>query len=202
MEKWTSPYLTKMSRRYCEKEFILDTKHILKMMNDLKSSNTINNDNYNLFTIDVEKLYPSIQPQLAEEAISDLLSNVTDEEVDVAVAVKEFVKISFCESYVTYKDRVFKPKVGIPTGGSLSRQIADTFLHWVLFKKIRNVMNTYELKFWKRFIDDGIGIWKGTKRTFISFLKKLNKETKAYGINFPIEEAQFGKCISSMSRST
>ena len=35
MEKWTSPYLTKMSRRYCKKEFILDTKHILKMMNDL-----------------------------------------------------------------------------------------------------------------------------------------------------------------------
>ena len=56
-------------------------------------------------------------------------------------------------------------------------------------------MNTNELRFWKRFIDDGIGIWKGTKRTFISFLKKLNKETNKYGINFPIDEAQFGKTV-------
>ena len=62
----------------------------------------INNDNYNLFTIDVEKLYPNIQPHLAEEAISDLLFNVIDEEVDVAVAVKEFVKTGFCESYVKH----------------------------------------------------------------------------------------------------
>ena len=57
-------------------------------------------------------------------------------------------------------------------------------------------MNTAELKFWRRFIDDGIGVWKGTKRTFISFLKKLNKETNKYGINFPIEEAQFGKTVN------
>ena len=28
-EKWCSPYLTKMSRDYCESEFILDTKHLL-----------------------------------------------------------------------------------------------------------------------------------------------------------------------------
>ena len=77
-------------------------------------------------------------------------------EVDVAVAVKEFIKICFFESNVLYKERALKPKVGIPTGGSLCRQIADAFLHGVLFKKIRNIMNANEMKFWKRFIDDGI----------------------------------------------
>ena len=89
----------------------------------------------------------------------------------MADAVREFVKISFNESYVTYKNRVFKPKIGIPTGGSLYRQIADTFLHWVIFKKNRHIMNTNELKLWKRLIDDGIGIWKGKRRTFISSLQ-------------------------------
>ena len=61
MEKWTSPYLTEMSRKYCENEFILDTKHILKMMSKLNNSKTINNDSYNFFTINVEKRYPRIQ---------------------------------------------------------------------------------------------------------------------------------------------
>ena len=197
MEKWTSPYLRKMSRNYCKDEFILDTKHLLSMINELNDSNTLGNENYNLFTIDVEKLYPSIQPHLAEEAVADLLSNIEEEDADIGEAVKTFVKLSFDESYVTYNNRVFKAKIGIPTGGSLSRQIADTFLHWVLFKKIdQSIMNTNELRFWKRFIDDGIGIWKGTKRTFISFLKKLNKETNKYGINFPIDEAEFGKTVN------
>ena len=196
MEKWCSPYLTKWSRNYCNTEFILDTKHILSMINELNDNNTLTNESFNLFTIDVEKLYPSIQPHLAEEAIADLLTNLDEENAAVAEAVKQFVKLSLDESYVTYKDRVFKPKVGIPTGGSLSRQIADTYLHWVLFKKINpDIMTANELRFWKRFIDDGIGIWKGTKRTFISFLKKLNKETNKYGINFPIDEAQFGKTV-------
>ena len=56
-------------------------------------------------------------------------------------------------------------------------------------------MNSNELRFWKRFIDDGIGIWRGTRRAFDAFVKKLNKETNKYGINFPIDEIQFGKSI-------
>ena len=66
-----------------------------------------------------------------------------------------------------------------------------------MFKKIDVPLTTSnELRFWKRFIDDGIGIWRGTKRAFESFLKKLNKETNKYGINFPIEEFQFGKSVN------
>ena len=172
-EKWTSPHLTKRSRSYCEDEFVRDTNHLLSMIEEENNSGTLTNEGYNLFTLDVEKLYPSIQPNLAMEAINDLLDNSTEEDSHTADAVKEYVKLSFDESYVTFKDEVYKPKVGIPTGGSLSRQIADVFLHWLLFKKIdTSIMNRTELKFWKRFIDDGFGIWRGSKRTFIAFVKK------------------------------
>ena len=61
-----------------------------------------------LFTINVEKLYLSIQKHLAKEAIDNLISNIGDEEVNMADVEREFVKISFNESYVAYKDRVFK----------------------------------------------------------------------------------------------
>ena len=91
---------------------------------------------------------------------------------------------------------MFYPEIGIPTGGSLSRQIADVVLHWLLFKKIdTSVMNANELKFWKRFIDDGIGIWRGTRRAFEAFMRKLNKEKNKYGINFTVNEGQFGKSV-------
>ena len=197
MEKWCSPYLTKWSRKYCESEFILDKKHLLKEIHEINNSKVLSKENYNLFTIDVAKLYPSIQPHLAEEAIADLIANLDEEDADIGEAVKTFVKLSIDESYVTHKERVFKSKIGIPTGGSLSRQTADTFLHWLLFKKIdTSVMNATELRSWKRFIDDGLGIWKGSKRTFMNFITKLNNETNKYGIHFPIEEIQFGKTVN------
>ena len=111
LEKWSSPYLTKMGRDYCKNEFILDTKHLLNMIHELNDANTHANENFNLFTVDVEKLYPSIQPHLAEEAIADLLTNI-EEDANIGEAVKSFVKLSFDESYVTYSNRVFKPKTG------------------------------------------------------------------------------------------
>ena len=56
-------------------------------------------------------------------------------------------------------------------------------------------MTTNELKFWKRFIDDGLGIWRGTKRSFETFVRKLNNETMKYGIKFPVGDIQFGKSV-------
>jgi hypothetical protein len=134
-EKWCSPHLTRLSREYCGDEFLLDTKHLLNTIDELNNNNTWENQNIHLFTLDVEKLYPSIQPRYAEEAILDMLEDIKEEDVKIGEALKKLVKLSFEESYITYKDEVFKSKIGIPTGGSLSRQIADVFLHWLLFKK-------------------------------------------------------------------
>ena len=120
-EKWCSPFLTRMSREYCGTEFIKDTNHLLTTIEELNNENTWGNQNVNLFTLDVEKLYPSIQPRYAVEALNDLMQNINEEDRKVGKAVEAFVKLSLEESYITYKDQVFKPKVGIPTGGSLSR---------------------------------------------------------------------------------
>ena len=65
-----------MSRKYCDKEFILDTKHLLNMVNELNKSQSLKKESINLLAIDVEKLYPSIQPALAEEAWNDLFLNL------------------------------------------------------------------------------------------------------------------------------
>ena len=105
--------------------------------------------------------------------------------------------MSFKHSYVSYQNECYKSKVGIPTGGSLSRQIADIFLHWILFIKMTPKLDTiHAIRFWQRFIDDCIGIWRGTKRSFDNFILSLNAETRKYGINFPINEVQFGKSVN------
>ena len=69
MEKWASPYLTTISRKFCDSEFILDTGHLIRKLQELNTNEALKNENVHLFTLDVENLYPSIDPTLALEAI-------------------------------------------------------------------------------------------------------------------------------------
>ena len=182
MEKWCSPYLTKISREFCKAEFILDTGDLIKHLEQINHSKSLENENVNLFTLDVEKLYPSIQPDLAMQAIRETLAVDKTTDRKTKKAIEQFIQLSFENSYVSYQDKCYKSEVGIPTGGSLSRQIADIFLHWILFIKMTpNLSLIQAIRFWERFIDDCIGIWRGTKRAFINFITQLNAETMKYG---------------------
>ena len=64
-------------------------------------------------------------------------------------------------------------------------------------------LNTIQaIRFWKRFIDDCVGIWRGTKRAFDNFVRQLNAEMKKYGIEFPLKEVQFGKSVHILDLCT
>ena len=163
----------------------------------MNSNGSLENENVHLFTLDVESLYPSIEPELALQAIHEALEEDQTTDRKTKHAVEMFIKLSFENAYVTFEDEVYKSKVGIPTGGSLSRQIADIFLHWILFKKINpKIPDIQAIKLWARFIDDCIGIWRGSRRSFDSFVKALNQETMKFGIKFPLKEVQFGKAVN------
>ena len=178
---------------------MLDTGDLINKFQNINESKTLENENINLFTLDVEKLYPSIQPALALQAIHETLAADKTTDDKTKTAIKEFIELSFKHSYVSYQNECYKSKVGIPTGGSLLRQIADIFLHWILFIKMTPKLDTIQaIRFWQRFIDDCIGIWRGTKRSFDKFISSLNAETSKYGINFPINGVQFGKSVNIM----
>ena len=197
MEKWISPYLTSASQIYCKNEFILDTPHLTELIKDFNRRDTQPNEEINLFTIDVEKLYPSIKPSLAIQALKDMLNLDESLHKNTKTIIETFIKFALEENFVTYKDKGYKAKVGIPTGGCNSRQIADVFLQWLLFKNIKPKISEWVLiSFWKRFIDDGIGVWTGTKEEFDKFITSLNKESNKFGINFPMEEVKFGKSVN------
>ena len=111
LEKWTSPYLTTISRDYCKEEFILDKRHLVSDFEVLNTSKKLQNENINLFTLDVEKLYPSIQPHLALVAIKEAFSADKTTDAKTKTACEELIKFSFDNSYVSYKDEHSAPKL-------------------------------------------------------------------------------------------
>ena len=77
--------------------------------------------------------------------------------------------------------------------------IPMTKLHWILFQKANpKISEIQAIKLWNRFIDDIIGIWRGSRRSFDNFVKTLNQETMKYGIKFPLNAVQFGKSVNML----
>ena len=197
MEKWISHYLSSASQIYCQNEFLLDTPHLIEFIKDYNDNASNTDGNINLFTMDVKSLYSSIKPELAIEALTDFLRSDISLNNNLKTIIENFVKFILEESFVSYKNKSYKSKVGIPTGGCNSRQIADIFLQWLLFKIVKPSINECPLvTFWKRYIDDCLGLWVGNKEGFDEFVTQLNEETAKFGISFPIEEIQFGKSVN------
>ena len=103
----------------------------------------------------------------------------------VREALLRFTELSISQSCVTFRDHVYKSKIGIPTGGCDSRQIADLFLHWLIHYKVKADLPWDRLiALFLRYIDDCFLIWKGTARQFSHFVQKLNELAAAFGIKF------------------
>ena len=70
----------------------------------------------------LQKLYPSIQLQLALLAMKEAFATDNTMEKKTSEACDDLIKFNF---NISYKGKTFSSKIGIPTGRSLSQQIAD-----------------------------------------------------------------------------
>ena len=94
-----------------------------------------------------------------------------------------FTEFIFINSFITFQGKVYIGKEGIPTGNCVSRQVADCAMHWLIFLKVRPQMINHwgNILFWRRYIDDILGLWLGTRRQFDQFVGTLNQLTKYMG---------------------
>ena len=105
--------------------------------------------------------------------------------------------VTFClnNSFIVYQNNSYKTLKGIPTGGSISRQEADIFLHWLIFIVLSGKIPMWNLiQVWRRYIDDILGIWRGTEWQFKQFIDNLNSLTLPYGIKF--DKTKISKSIN------
>ena len=186
LEKWLSPYLTPLSKEYCEDEYILDTQNLIDQINDINTNDKLNeehSDNWHLFSIDVKSLCPSISPDLAITALQDALNKCTGMDENLKFSITKMVTFCLSNSFIVYQNNSYKTLKGIPTGGSISQQEADIFLHCLIFIVLSGKIPMWNLiKFWRRYIDDILGIWRGTEQQFKQFISNLNSLTLPYGI--------------------
>ena len=95
-----SPYLTDISRQYCKDEFIKDTDEFLECINafNLEQAAIPKTQNFQLATLDVAALYPSIRTTVALDALQVAFSKDTTTGIKVKEALISFSKLLFEES--------------------------------------------------------------------------------------------------------
>ena len=77
--------------------------HLIQNLQELNSKKTTKNENIDLFTLDVESLYPSIDPTLALEAIKYSLQLDKTTDKNTLNAMICFIKSSFKSAYVEFE---------------------------------------------------------------------------------------------------
>ena len=198
LEKWMSPHLTSLSQTYLSNEYLKDTSHLTSNIDDVNQNlkSQTNMSELYLFTLDVVQLYPSINPELCKTAIQHAFDTCLDQHDVSKLAMTKFLDMILDLPYIHYKGMDYKSVSGIPTGGCTSRQEADIFMHWILYQHaFPNLQDSAEsVIYWKRYIDEIFGIWKGTREQFNIFMQRLNGITKGFGITFDGE--QFGSSVS------
>ena len=136
LEKWTKPYLTDVSRRFCGDEFLLDTPDLLEKIKELNQVEGFDQygDKLQLFTLDVIALYPSIKIEFALESLKEALKK-GELDPKLNTAVYEFTELILNNAFIGFKGSAYSGKIGIPTGNCISRQVADNTLGGVLTPK-------------------------------------------------------------------
>ena len=127
-------------------------------------------ENAVLFCFDVAKLYPSVPRKEGLEACEEALS-MRSEPLAGKDGVIEMIKMVLENNVFGFGETNYMQKEGIAIGSRLGKNFACTYM-----RKWDEALLQSEIKpyFYKRFIDDGFGIWTGSIRELKQFTDHAN----------------------------
>ena len=83
-----------------------------------------------------------------------------------------------------YRDTWYRQRKGIPTGGTLCVQLANITVYYILSQTVyNNPLLMKDVISLKRYIDDGCGLYNGSKESFTNWIAEINSLIEPYGLN-------------------
>ena len=178
-------WLKSLEADFCT-DLVKDTNSTLIWLDSIDKS--CSNDvkrNLKPFTFDFEALYDSLTPDLVLESIKFAICECRPNwSKDLTDWILKNVEYSMKFAIGLYKGKWYRPIKGIPTGGSLSVEMANIAVFYVLQQtlyKDESLMNNIHSM--KRFIDDEAGLFKGSLDDFTSWKTDVNRGLNIYNLN-------------------
>ena len=138
-----------------------------------------------LKTADIESFFMSGTAEQIRKDVNEYLLEEREEQ-DMRELVNDITMGLIDWQYVTsdqLKDRAWKVKRGTGMGRSHSGELADILFFHKAERKLRERMDTYQIKFYCRFKDD-IPIIAQDNELANEFLRKMNKDAEYFELTF------------------
>ena len=178
-------YLRQLERDFCE-DLLIDNRDALVWLDNINNTLDIElKSNIKAFTFDYKALYDSLSPHLTIQALKVAME---EKRPEWSAKFKEWlirsVELSFESSIGKVNGEWYRQKRGVPTGGSICVQLANIAVYHVMREQVYSDTELMEpVKSVKRYIDDGCGVFHGTKRQFSKFITTVNSRLAELGLN-------------------
>ena len=166
-----------------------DTKHFIRKIESIK----VPQDTF-LITCDASNMYTNLEINEILEAVNRLLDQVDINNYSIKIPRKETIlellNIILRNNEFTFNDQIYKQKIGVPMGGSVSAELADIRMYEIF----ENILNKYEHKskiiFCARYRDDIFLLHKGSEAEIHEFFQLANSCHKLLKFTYDISYSE------------
>ena len=198
IQSWLENMLTPFSKEYGAFEYTKDTSTILECIQDTNDKIIQEHWDLNkaiLFSIDVKALYPSVKLEYLKKALTESFKEWTDWSHTNITILVNIIMYTLENQQIYWNGDFYKLNQGIPTGAKHCVPLANILLTFIIRELMKEdemfaSMVKENIKIWKRFIDDVLGMFLGRERAFKNYLKKLVNKFKKYGLELTSEQSR------------
>ncbi|KAJ1131352.1 hypothetical protein NDU88_009689 [Pleurodeles waltl] len=152
--------------------YLKDTTHVLLLLESI----AFDKSKELLITLDVESLYTNIPQEATLEVISNLLDIHMGESQTPPGFILDLAHLALTRNYFKFEDSFFLQTQGTSMGSTFAPSLACLYVDHIVRHTILHEDNPYrdQIKLWKRYIDDVLLIWTGSKEEAQEFAVWLN----------------------------
>jgi hypothetical protein len=181
--------------------FLRDTKHTLKIIEDFNEKideGQVDMEGVAIVSMDVESMYSNMSEELATEAVKEYLeSRIYLQDGDDVSANSILMALDLClkNNHFTFNKKVYKQISGVGTGLKLAPTYACLGMgkfEKILFNSNQDLLERILL--WKRYIDDVLMLFRGSKsecECLVNWLNSLLPGVVKFKFDFSFHEVEF-----------
>ena len=172
-------FLKPLQDEFCS-DLVKDSTEALRW---LESHNQSSSRNVNGFAWDFTSLYDNLTPELVMEALLVAIHEHRPEwPAELIKWILDLVDLNLKSSVGKFGNLWYRSKVGVVTGGSLSVSLANIAVFYALRCALEGGTAPHLIGL-KRFLDDIMGLWTGSRDEFVSWADSVNCKLGAWGLS-------------------